>query len=133
MNMLGKREPEIYGTRTLDEMNLDIKKEAMKFGVEVEFFQSNFEGEVAEAIQNAKDKGYDAIVINPGAFTHYSYGIRDAIKGAGIPAVEVHMSNVHQREEFRSKSVIAPVCVGQVCGFGFKSYLMGIYYLGISE
>lgn len=129
MNLLGKREPEFYGYDTLDDLENIILKEAETLGIEVSFFQSNHEGEIIDAIQQAQDGCTDALIINPGAFTHYSLAIRDAIKGTGVKAVEVHMSNLNDREEFRSKSVIAPVCIGQINGFGFKSYLAALNIL----
>lgn len=129
MNLLGKREPEVYGKETLEDLEKAINEEASRLGMNVGFFQSNHEGEIVDAIHNAMKEGTDAVIINPGAFTHYSYAIRDAIKGTGIKAIEVHMSNIHAREEFRTKSVIAPVCIGQVSGFGVKSYLAALYIL----
>lgn len=129
MNLLGKREPEVYGYETLDDLEKAVLKEAETLGIEASFFQSNLEGEIIDVIQSAQDKHVDAIIINPGAFTHYSLAIRDAIKGTGVKTIEVHMSNVHTREEFRSKSVIAPVCIGQISGFGFNSYLAALYVL----
>jgi 3-dehydroquinate dehydratase-2 len=129
MNLLGKREPEVYGKETLEDLEKAINEEASRLGMNVGFFQSNHEGEIVDAIHNAMKEGTDAVIINPGAFTHYSYAIRDAIKGTGIKAIEVHMSNIHAREEFRTKSVIAPVCIGQISGFGVKSYLVALYIL----
>jgi len=129
MNLLGKREPDVYGKDTLEDLEKTVRKEADKRGTEVEFFQSNHEGEIIDAIHRAMEEKVEAIIINPGAFTHYSYAIRDAIKGTGIETIEVHMSNVHSREEFRTKSVIAPVCKGQISGFGFESYLAALYLL----
>lgn len=129
MNLLGKREPEIYGGETLADLEKTIREEAAKLKMDctLDFFQSNHEGEITDAIHQAMEDGKDAIILNPGAFTHYSYAIRDAIKATGIHTVEVHMSNIHNREEFRSHSVIAPVCMGQISGFGFKSYLAALY------
>ena len=129
MNLLGKREPEVYGKETLEDLEKAINEEASRLGMNVGFIQSNHEGEIVDAIHNAMKEGTDAVIINPGAFTHYSYAIRDAIKGTGIKAIEVHMSNIHAREEFRTKSVIAPVCIGQISGFGVKSYLVALYIL----
>lgn len=131
MNLLGKREPEIYGGETLADLEESIRREAerLEMNCELDFFQSNHEGEIIDTIHQAMTDKKDAIIINPGAFTHYSYAIRDAIKGTGIPTVEVHMSNIHAREEFRAKSVIAPACIGQISGFGFKSYLAALYLL----
>jgi 3-dehydroquinate dehydratase-2 len=129
LNLLGKREPEVYGYETLDDLEIAISKEAENLGIEVCFFQSNHEGEIIDTIQSAQGNNVDAIIINPGAFSHYSLAIRDAIKGTGIRAIEVHMSNIHAREEFRRISVIAPVCMGQISGFGFKGYLAALKIL----
>ncbi len=131
MNLLGKREPEIYGGETLADLEESIRSEAEKLEMncELDFFQSNHEGEIIDAIHQAMADKKNAIILNPGAFTHYSYAIRDAIKATGIPTVEVHMSNIHAREEFRAKSVIAPACIGQISGFGFKSYHAALYLL----
>jgi len=129
MNLLGKREPDVYGHENLDDLEKIILDEAKAVGIEVDFFQSNHEGEIIDAIHKAQDDSVDAIIINPGAFTHYSLAIRDAIKGTGVKTIEVHMSNVYAREEFRSKSVIAPVCIGQISGFGFNSYLAALNVL----
>lgn len=128
LNLLGEREPGIYGTDTFDSINAEIKDFAVANGFECDIFQSNHEGEIIDTIQNAR-LTYDGIVINPGAYTHYSYAIRDAVAALKIPVAEVHMSNIHARDEFRNKSVIAPVCVGQICGFGKTSYLLGILAL----
>ncbi len=127
MNLLGKREPDVYGEATLEDLENRIKKDADMLGFTVEFFQSNHEGEIIDVIHKTMVEKVDAIIINPGAFTHYSYAIRDAIKATGIKAIEVHMSNIHNREKFRRESVIAPVCVGQITGFGFQSYLAALY------
>ncbi len=123
--MLGTREPEIYGSMTLDDINKDIAKCAKELGVETETFQSNIEGEIVDKIQQAKGV-FDGIVINPAAYTHTSVAIRDAISAVGIKAVEVHISNIHAREEFRKNSLIAPVCVGQIAGFGADSYKLAL-------
>jgi 3-dehydroquinate dehydratase-2 len=125
LNLLGVREPSVYGHMTLEQMDALIAKHAESIGVEVTAIQSNFEGDLINAIHTAVEK-VNAIVINPGAFTHYSYAIRDAIAAVKMPTVEVHLSNVHCREEFRRNSVIAPVCAGQICGFGVYSYILGI-------
>ena len=125
INMLGIREPEIYGRATYDDLVALIAARAGELGVEVEFFQSNHEGALMDKILEALDR-FDGIVINAGAYTHYSYAIRDAISSVHKPCVEVHMSNIHAREPFRHESVIAPVCVGQICGFGWRSYLLGV-------
>ena len=128
LNMTGKREPEIYGKDTLEIINQEIKTKADKLGIEVEFFQSNIEGEIINFIHSAKSLGGDGIIINPGAFTHYSYAIHDAITSVDIPVVEVHLSNLHKREEFRHKSVIVDACVGQIAGFGKLSYIIALEY-----
>lgn len=128
LNMLGIREPDVYGKNTLQTLEGMIKEKAEKLNVEVDCFQSNFEGEICEKIQSALGV-YDGIVINPGAFTHYSYAIRDALGSVKINAVEVHISNIHKREEFRHKSVIAPECIGQICGLGFEGYLYALEHL----
>lgn len=126
LNMLGTREPEIYGTQTLAQINQEIADFCEDKGVTVAFYQSNIEGEICEFIQKTQA---DAIVINAGAYTHYSIAIRDAIKGSGKRVVEVHLSNLFDRESFREKSVIAGVCEGTICGFGKKGYLLAIQSL----
>lgn len=124
LNMTGLREKEIYGAQTLDEINLEI---AEKFKDDAfDFFQSNIEGEICSAIHAAQAKNYDGIILNAGAFTHYSYAIRDAIACITVPVIEVHMSNVHKREEFRHNSVISAVCKGVICGFGKDSYILAV-------
>ena len=124
LNLTGKREQSVYGTKTLDEINEDIIAFCKKNGDEVSFYQSNMEGEIVNALHTAfLQKTCDAIVLNAGAYTHYSYAIRDAIASIDIPVAEVHMSNVHAREEFRNKSVLSEVCKGVVCGFGANSYI----------
>lgn len=125
LNLLGIREKNVYGSESYKSINNKILAYAEKLGIEIQIFQSNHEGEIIDNIHHALGK-FDGIVMNPGAYTHYSYAIRDAIKGVDIPTVEVHLSNVHAREEFRSKSVIAPVCKGQISGFGGNSYILGI-------
>jgi len=125
LNLLGIREPDIYGTANLDAINNDLVRLADQLGLELDFFQSNHEGELVDRIQECVS-GVKGIIINPGAFTHYSLAIRDAISAVGIPCVEVHLSNIHAREEFRKKSVIAPVCLGQISGFGPRGYLLGL-------
>ena len=127
LNMLGKREQNIYGKSTLKDLEnyiLDYSK-GLDEKIIIEFFQSNHEGFIIDKIQESMDK-YDGIIINPGAFTHYSYAIHDAIKSININVIEVHISNIHQREEFRQKSVTASACVGQISGFGFDSYILGV-------
>ena len=127
LNFLGKREPEIYGSQTLSDVNDLIEKEAGLIGksINVDFFQSNSEGEIVSKIQEGFGK-MDGIIINPAAYTHSSIAIRDAILSTSIPVVEVHISNVYKREKFRQKSFISPVAVGLVCGFGVQSYLLGL-------
>lgn len=128
LNLLGEREPEVYGTWTLAEINQALNEFAWKNDAQLRILQSNHEGVLIDAIQEARIWS-NGIVINPGAFTHYSYAIRDAIAAARVPVVEVHLSNVHAREEFRRQSVIAPVCIGQISGFGHQSYLLGLQAL----
>lgn len=128
LNMLGTREPEIYGKLTLEDINEKISQRALEHGFEVEIFQSNHEGEIVDKIQEHFKKS-DYIVINPAAFTHYSIAIRDAILATGIKTIEVHLSNVHSREEFRRKSVIADIAVGQIAGFSYYGYIMALDYI----
>lgn len=125
LNLLGERQSDIYGKFTLEEINSQLKKIAKSEKVDLEIFQSNHEGEIVEKIGKAKGKA-DCLLINPAAYTHTSVAIRDAIEGVGIPTVEVHISNIYAREEFRHTSLIAPVAVGQVCGFGINSYKLGL-------
>ena len=125
LNLLGTREPEIYGTETLEELMMWLETNPISSGHSFKFFQSNHEGEIIDTIHDERHwaKG---ILINPGAFTHYSYAIRDAISAIGIPAIEVHLSNIHNREDFRQISVISPVCIDQVIGLGKDSYIKGL-------
>lgn len=130
LNLLGEREPDIYGNDTMDSINAEIAKETQNLGLSCDFFQSNHEGEIIDKIHKVR-KTHSGIIINPGAYTHYSYAIRDAIAAITIPCIEVHLSNVYSRDEFRSKSVIAPVCKGQIAGFGKQSYILALK--GIAE
>ena len=123
LNMTGKREPGVYGGETLEEINAQIAAFCKERGVEAEFYQSNYEGDICTKLHTAEA---DGVILNAGAFTHYSYAIRDAIAAIRIPVVEVHISNVHKREEFRHKSVISEVCKGVICGFGKYSYILAV-------
>ena len=125
LNLTGLREPTHYGSATLDEINSALSEAAASLGIDTVFFQSNHEGDIIDYIHSAIDN-FDGIILNAGAFTHYSYAIRDAIAAVKVPTVEVHMSNVHAREEFRHTSVIAPVCIGSIAGFGSFSYHLGL-------
>jgi 3-dehydroquinate dehydratase-2 len=127
LNLLGKREPAIYGTTTLTDIESRLKKRFPN--VQFEFFQSNHEGALIDQLQKTIDGGFDGVVINPGAYSHYSYAIRDAIAALKMPVVEVHISNVHAREEFRRHSVITPVCKGLVAGFGDMGYELAVKFL----
>jgi 3-dehydroquinate dehydratase-2 len=125
-NMFGKRDPAQYGTITLDEIDGQLKALGKELGVEVESYQTNGEGDMCERIHQAFTDKVDAVLINAGAWTHYSYGIRDALAILTVPVVEIHMSNIHAREAFRHKSVFAEIVRGQICGFGVDSYLLGL-------
>ena len=125
INFTGIREKGVYGTLTFDEINDEIRKKADELDFEVEIFQSNHEVEKIDKIQKCYGSK-DGIIINPGAYTHYSYAIRDALASVDMPVIEVHMSNIHKREEFRHTSVTVPVCVGQMCGFGWRGYLLAL-------
>ncbi|MEO0094370.1 MAG: type II 3-dehydroquinate dehydratase [candidate division WOR-3 bacterium] len=127
LNLLGKRNQEAYGRLTLDEINKRVIDYARDNGIQVDIYQSNSESEIIGLIQNADN--YDGIVINPGGYTHTSVAIRDAIEAVGIKTIEVHLSNIYAREEFRHKSIIAPVCKGQIAGFGWYGYILAIDYL----
>ena len=126
LNMLGKREPEVYGALTLEQLNAELAAQATKLGVAVECRQTNHEGVLVDMIQ-AADGAYDCIIINPAAFTHYSIAVRDALSAISTPAIEVHLSNIYRREEFRHHSVTAPVTVGQIAGFGSQGYMLALY------
>jgi len=126
LNMFGKRDPAQYGTITLDEINQKLEELAKELGVELETFQTNHEGAIVEKIHQAHLDKVDAVVINAGAWTHYSYALRDALAILKVPIVEIHMSNIHAREEFRHYSVISSIAKGQIAGFGVQSYLLGL-------
>jgi len=126
LNILEKRNSSLYGGKSLEEINKLIEAKAKDLDIEVEIFQSNFEGSIVEKIQASIDLEYDGIIINPAAFSHYSIAIRDAIEVLNIPVIEVHLSNIYGREDFRSKSVIAPVCSGQITGLGVFGYLVAM-------
>src|SRR5262249_268586 len=129
LNLLGQREPEVYGRATLADIEAKVRERGSKLGAEIDFRQSNLEGELVAWIQQARGK-FDVIVLNAAAYTHTSIALRDAIVAAGVPTIEIHLSNVHAREEFRHKSLIAPVCRGQICGFGVHSYILGLEAAG---
>ena len=126
LNMLGVREKNIYGDQSYEALCGFLERQAQEKAVCLTLLQSNCEGQIIDFIQRAYFEHYDGIIINPGAYTHYSYAIHDALKGCDIPAVEVHLTNVHQRESFRHTSVTAPACIGQLCGFGFLGYSMAM-------
>jgi len=132
LNMLGLREVGIYGGRTLDDINADVEQEARRLGVEIEFFQSNTEGELVSFIQQCRGR-LDGIILNAGAYTHYSIALRDGIAAAQVSTVEVHISNIFKREAFRHLSVIAPVCIGQICGLGSHGYILALRALMVEQ
>ena len=127
LNLLGSREPGIYGSTGYDALCQMLRERAQAMGAEADCFQSNHEGAIIDAIHNAVGQ-YDAMIMNPGAFTHYSYAILDALKAVEVPCIEVHISTVHQREEFRHSSVTAPACIGQICGLGTFGYVAAMEY-----
>lgn len=127
LNLLGEREPSVYGDNSLSAINGRLKEQAEKSGVEIDFYQSNCEGALIDKLHEARTQ-FDYIILNAGAYTHYSYAIRDAISAIKIPVIEVHLSNVHGREEFRHKSVISAVCKGVIAGFGEQSYALALQY-----
>ena len=132
LNLLGTREPGVYGNWTLDDINEALTSNAVEMGVQVRCFQSNHEGALIDALHEARDWA-DGVVFNPGAYTHTSVALRDAISAIEIPVVEVHLSNVYAREQFRHKSLLAPVCLGKITGFGWRSYLLGLQALAEIE
>ena len=129
LNLLGKRKPEIYGTSTLSDLEEFVKKMGDTIDIDVTCYQSNHEGEIIDILSKSLEEIFDGIIINPAAYTHTSYAIRDTIEAIETPTIEVHISNVHSREEFRHKSVIAPVCIGQIAGLGFDGYEMALRFL----
>lgn len=133
LNRLGLREPEVYGDETLADLEALCEEWGVEAGTAVTCRQSNFEGQLLEWVQEAADNGFRGIIINPGALTHYSYSLRDAIAGQALPVLEVHISNVHKREEFRHHSVVAAVCRGSIIGLGFQGYRLAIQYLAELE
>jgi 3-dehydroquinate dehydratase II len=127
LNLLGVREPDVYGTDTLDDIARKVREDVASLGVELEFFQSNSEGAIIDELHRARyERNVDAVAINPGAYTHYSIAIRDAVAAIAIPVIEVHLSNTHAREEFRKASVIAPVCRGRIEGLGWVGYALAV-------
>lgn len=129
LDRLGRREPKIYGSQTLADLQKLLEEHAKKLGVELVHFQSNHEGEIVDKIYELSDAGVKFGIINPGAFTHTSVALRDCICGSGMKFVEVHISNIYTREDFRHNSLTAPVCLGQISGLGFGGYVAGLYYL----
>jgi 3-dehydroquinate dehydratase-2 len=125
LNLLGQREPQVYGRMTLSDIEAKVRQRAGELGAEIDFRQTNLEGELVGWIQQAKGQ-FDVIVLNAAAYTHTSIALRDAISATGVPTIEIHLSNVHAREDFRHKSLIAPVCRGQIIGFGWNSYVLAV-------
>lgn len=128
LNLLGVREPSVYGKSSLDDLIMDLENRAQALGVEIAHFQSNSEGALIDQIHKAREE-FHGIIFNPGAFSHYSYALRDAISAVELPVIEVHISNINARESFRNLSVIAPVCLGQICGLGLEGYGLALEYL----
>ena len=126
LNMLGKREPEVYGTMTLEDLNAAILDRAKTLEMEVEIRQTNYEGQIIDWLQRAEAEGFEGVVINPGGLTHYSIALRDAIASISIPVVEVHLTNIHAREEYRRRTVTGEACLGVISGFGHLSYLLAL-------
>ena len=129
LNLLGIREPGVYGDQTLQDIENKLSREAKDYGIQLDFYQSNHEGGLIDQIHKAYLEGCQGLIINPGAFTHYSFAIRDALTAVKLPAIEVHLSNIHAREEFRTKSVVAPACIGQIGGLGADSYSAALFAL----
>ncbi|MEK6558129.1 MAG: type II 3-dehydroquinate dehydratase [Candidatus Margulisiibacteriota bacterium] len=128
LNMLGEREPDVYGNQTLSDLEEQLSRFVENFSASLTFFQSNVEGELINQLQKAHADHYDGVILNPGAFTHYSVAIHDAVKSIRVPVIEVHLSNIYAREAFRHESVIAAACVGQISGFHFRSYELALAY-----
>jgi len=128
LNLLGNREPSVYGNVNLEAVIETLKEQGKQLGANIEHFQSNNEGELIDKLHQAREK-FHGVIFNPGAYTHYSYALRDAVAAIGIPVIEVHISNIYNREPFRSTSVIAPVCVGQISGLGVAGYSLALTYL----